>query len=176
MQCAIHPATETHVSCGKCGTPICYQCMVETPVGHRCPNCARVRPNPLRTLSFELTVKAVGAGIAAAALVAIGWALVKEIDFLGGFLMILLALGSGYLIAEAVSLAANRRPAPSLPWIAGVCAVAAFLFGNVLDWVFWTNAPFRFALEQWDNFEARGFTWNVLSLLLSVAMAIFRFR
>ena len=39
--CYRHPSRETGVSCSNCGRPICTDCMTPTPVGMRCPECAR---------------------------------------------------------------------------------------------------------------------------------------
>ena len=47
--CYRHPDRETGVSCSNCGRPICPDCMTPTPVGMRCPECARQR-TPVRTL------------------------------------------------------------------------------------------------------------------------------
>src|SRR5256885_13814737 len=41
--CYRHPNRETGVSCSNCGRPICPACMTPTPVGMRCPECARER-------------------------------------------------------------------------------------------------------------------------------------
>jgi membrane associated rhomboid family serine protease len=41
--CYRHPSRETGVSCSSCGKPICPDCMTPTPVGMRCPECARER-------------------------------------------------------------------------------------------------------------------------------------
>jgi membrane associated rhomboid family serine protease len=41
--CYRHPDRETGVSCSNCGRPICPDCMTSTPVGMRCPECARQR-------------------------------------------------------------------------------------------------------------------------------------
>jgi membrane associated rhomboid family serine protease len=41
--CYRHPNRETGVSCSNCGKPICPDCMTATPVGMRCPDCARQR-------------------------------------------------------------------------------------------------------------------------------------
>jgi len=41
--CYRHPDRETGVSCSNCGRPICPDCMTPTPVGMRCPECARER-------------------------------------------------------------------------------------------------------------------------------------
>jgi membrane associated rhomboid family serine protease len=39
--CYRHPGRETRVSCSSCGRPICTDCMTPSPVGMRCPECAR---------------------------------------------------------------------------------------------------------------------------------------
>src|SRR5437763_13849810 len=41
--CYRHPSRETGVSCSNCGRPICPDCMTTTPVGMRCPECAKQR-------------------------------------------------------------------------------------------------------------------------------------
>jgi membrane associated rhomboid family serine protease len=41
--CYRHRDRETGVSCSSCGNPICTDCMTPTPVGMRCPDCARQR-------------------------------------------------------------------------------------------------------------------------------------
>jgi membrane associated rhomboid family serine protease len=41
--CYRHPSRETGVACSSCGRPICPDCMTPTPVGMRCPECARER-------------------------------------------------------------------------------------------------------------------------------------
>ena len=47
--CYRHPGRETGVSCSNCGRPICPDCMTPTPVGMRCPECARER-TPVKTM------------------------------------------------------------------------------------------------------------------------------
>ncbi len=46
--CYRHPNRETGVSCSSCGRPICPDCMTPTPVGMRCPECARQRTKVVR--------------------------------------------------------------------------------------------------------------------------------
>jgi membrane associated rhomboid family serine protease len=46
--CYRHPNRETAVSCSNCGRPICPDCMTPTPVGMRCPECARQRTRVVR--------------------------------------------------------------------------------------------------------------------------------
>jgi membrane associated rhomboid family serine protease len=47
--CYRHPNRETGVRCSSCERPICPDCMTSTPVGMRCPECARQK-TPVRTM------------------------------------------------------------------------------------------------------------------------------
>jgi membrane associated rhomboid family serine protease len=40
VTCYRHPDRETAVSCSNCGRPICPDCMTQTSVGPRCPECS----------------------------------------------------------------------------------------------------------------------------------------
>jgi membrane associated rhomboid family serine protease len=53
--CYRHPGRETGVSCSNCGRPICPDCMTPTPVGMRCPECARekTKVKTVRNLQSE---------------------------------------------------------------------------------------------------------------------------
>jgi membrane associated rhomboid family serine protease len=53
--CYRHPSRETGVSCSNCGNPICPDCMTATPVGMRCPDCARqkTRTRALQSVAVE---------------------------------------------------------------------------------------------------------------------------
>ncbi len=39
--CYRHPQRETGVSCSNCARPICHECMIDAPVGFRCPECVK---------------------------------------------------------------------------------------------------------------------------------------
>ena len=48
--CYRHPRRETGVRCSNCERPICPDCMTSTPVGMRCPECARQSRTTVRTM------------------------------------------------------------------------------------------------------------------------------
>ncbi|MEK6272532.1 MAG: rhomboid family intramembrane serine protease [Actinomycetota bacterium] len=68
--CYRHAGRETNVACSNCGRPICPDCMTVTPVGMRCPECARQR-TPVRRVGSGLRT---GAAPATYALIAINLA------------------------------------------------------------------------------------------------------
>src|SRR5688500_4264686 len=63
--CYRHPSRETGVSCSRCERPICPDCMTPTPVGMRCPECARDRTEvrTVRDLAGDPTVTYVLIGV-----------------------------------------------------------------------------------------------------------------
>ncbi len=63
--CYRHPNRETGVRCSNCERPICPDCMTTTPVGMRCPECARQRTKTrvIRSPSDEPTLTYILIGI-----------------------------------------------------------------------------------------------------------------
>ena len=51
--CYRHPDRETGVACSNCARPICPDCMTPTPVGMRCPECAKQRTNVKNMAAVE---------------------------------------------------------------------------------------------------------------------------
>ncbi len=46
--CYRHPGRDTAVACSSCERPICPDCMIDTPVGMRCPECSGRASAPRR--------------------------------------------------------------------------------------------------------------------------------
>jgi hypothetical protein len=134
MKCATHNDVETGLACGKCGTPICPKCLVETPVGARCRACANVRRLPTYSIKPVQYVKAVAAGLAIAIVVGVAWAWLRiavQIPFFGLMTALVLAAGAAYAIAEVVSRVINRKRGVPLQVIASACFVLSYLVSNV---------------------------------------------
>jgi membrane associated rhomboid family serine protease len=63
--CYRHPNRETGVRCSNCERPICPDCMTSTPVGMRCPECARqsTKVRTMRSVTDEPTLTYVLIGV-----------------------------------------------------------------------------------------------------------------
>lgn len=131
MECARHPGVETGLTCGRCGTPICPRCMVQTDVGGRCPDCAPSRKLPQFEVGVLMLARGVAAGAVAGAVLGFLWGYLLPGGL--GFLGILLGFGLGWAVSEPVSLATNRKKGTSLQIVAAFGVVLAFFVRNMVD-------------------------------------------
>ena len=156
MRCAYHPDVETNLRCGKCGKPICPKCMVQTPVGARCPDCAKLYKLPTYRVSTKYYLRAAGTGLGMAIVCGIAWGVVMR--FMPFYLNLLLAPGAGYAIGEVISRSVNRKRGTGLAVIAGSALVVSYLVSMFLPW------GLRFGL------------FDLLALALGIFVAVTRLR
>ena len=132
MRCATHPNIETNLRCGKCGKPICPKCMVQTPVGARCPDCARLYKLPTYRVSARYYLRAIGTALGMAIVCGVVWWVIEGlVPFI--FLNLLLAAGAGYAIGEVVSLSVNRKRGKGLASVAGIGVAISYLVSILLS-------------------------------------------
>jgi hypothetical protein len=127
VYCARHPDVETYLRCGKCGTPICPRCLVQTPVGARCRDCANIARLPTFNVTPEFFARGMGAAIVSGAVVGGLWALL--IGGAGGFglFSILIGLAIGWAVSESVTRATNLKRGLGLQLCAVLGVALAYL-------------------------------------------------
>jgi hypothetical protein len=101
--CVNHPDRETLVSCGRCGRPFCTQCLVHTPAGQRCYECAGVRRDYAQRAAVRQFSQAFGAIVLGAL-----------VSSLAGFFGLFIAFLAGGYFGQTVGPLVNRR---TRPWI-----------------------------------------------------------
>jgi hypothetical protein len=130
--CATHPEVETELACGKCGRYICPRCMVQTPVGARCRECAQLRRPPMYSLGPASIARVAGAAIGAGVAVGLVWGLLIPGFGLLGFFMLFLGMFAGYGMANLVDWAGGRKRGPIVQWSAVAGIVAAYMVRNIV--------------------------------------------
>jgi hypothetical protein len=128
--CAQHPTVETELRCGRCEKPICPRCLVYTPGGTRCPDCARLR----RPVMYELApldyAKAAGAALIVAVVLGVAGTILLRpgggLPF-GFFLALLIGAGAGALMAEAITRVTRGKRGRAMQLVATLGLVAAWL-------------------------------------------------
>ena len=127
MRCATHPDIETNLRCARCGKPICPKCLVQTPVGAKCQDCAGLSKLPTYYVSTKYYLIAAGAGL----VIICGFVWGRVTGFAPFYLDLLLAPGIGYAIGELVSLSVNRKRGTGLAVIAGMSVVISYLISSI---------------------------------------------
>ncbi len=123
--CATHPNVQTSLRCGKCEKPICPRCMVMTPVGARCKQCADVRRLPTYRLSAVDYLKGAGTALGMGIGVGLVWGLIEWMIPIY-FVSLFLAAGAGWLIAEVVGRSVNKKRGTWLSILAGLAVLLAY--------------------------------------------------
>ena len=128
VYCARHRDVETGLTCGRCGTPICPRCLVYTPGGTRCPDCAMLRRPPMYELAPLDYAKAIAVAIAVALPLGFVGAFFAPTRFFGMFSMLFALLGgsgAGALVAAAISRATRYKRGVPMQIIAGGAIILA---------------------------------------------------
>jgi hypothetical protein len=136
VKCATHPDVLTTLRCGKCGKPICPKCMVQTPVGARCRECAHLYRLPTYRVSGQYYLRAAGTALGLAIVIGVAWGFLHT--YLGGFggiFGILIGYGIGYAIGEVTGLAVNRKRGRWLAVIGAIGVVIAFSISGLVDFL-----------------------------------------
>ena len=143
MRCAAHPDVETNLRCGKCGKPICPKCLVETPVGARCQDCARLQKLPTFQVTKRYYLRAILTAVGLAFALGAAWWVIRTVMGIPYF-NFLLAAGFGYAIGEVVGRSVNRKRSRGLALIAGTGVVLSFIISIFPPWgvwLTWFSAP-----------------------------------
>jgi hypothetical protein len=120
MYCAYHPNTETVLRCGRCGKPICTRCIVQTPVGARCRECAGVRRLPLYQLESADYLRSLGVMLGLGLAGGLAWSQ-------AGFFAFFVALILGYFAGAGIDWAVRGRRGPVPVVMAGAPVALAYL-------------------------------------------------
>jgi hypothetical protein len=165
MRCARHPDVRTNLRCGKCGMPICPKCLVQTPVGARCPKCAKLTRLPTFQLSGQQTFRAIAAGLVSGIITGLVWGIIESyLPY--RFFSLLIAAGIGYLIGEAISRSVNRKRGTTLAVIGGLSVVVSFAVTYLVDF-------YRF---DFLSFNAYRILFTLLAIGIGSYIAITRLR
>ena len=168
LYCATHPSVATALRCSKCEKLICPRCLIQTPVGARCRECAQLRRLPVFNLTPGLFSRALGAGLGAAAVTGFVWGLLP----FGGLFGFVLAGVAGFGVGEAVSRGAGRRISTYLKLLAAYCFVMAYFVAMVVVPVMRMSLPAVFFTQVVAGAFLNPMGW--LMLLLGAIIAVKR--
>jgi hypothetical protein len=122
--CANHPQVQTVVSCGRCDKPLCPRCMIYTPVGVRCRDCAQLRRLPQYTLTPRVYARVLPTAAALALICGFLLSLVPRLSLLAGVVV-------GIVVGDVLRRVSGYKQGRVLQVIAGATVVVGILSSNV---------------------------------------------
>ena len=125
VTCAAHPDTPSNLRCSKCDKAICPRCLVQTPVGARCADCAQLKKLPIFQVGARHYAKAIAVAVGVGILAGLIWGVLP----FRGFFVIIISGAIGYAVGEAVSLITNRRRSLGLKAVAVFGVAVAYVVG-----------------------------------------------
>ena len=113
VECPRDPGVETALRCSRCETPICPYCLIHSPVGARCKDCARVVKSPIYTLTPAQAARAAGASIVGGLIMGLIWGLVL-LPFTFSLFAIFVGVGLGYAFTRILEFATGSKRGPTV--------------------------------------------------------------
>ncbi|MFA5316772.1 MAG: hypothetical protein WC369_05055 [Dehalococcoidales bacterium] len=165
MRCTCGSDQETSLRCSKCGKPICTRCLVQTPIGARCPECARLYKLPTYSVSTAYYLRAAAVAMVLAVVMGLIWGVVTKMVPLFN-LNLLLAPVVGYIIGEVTSRAVNRKRSTGLAVIAAAGVIVSYLINLLL----------RLSGGLVLSLDLQFILFNLLALALGIYLAVSRLR
>jgi hypothetical protein len=139
--------------------------MVQTPVGARCRECARLYRAPTFRLSTAYYLRAAGTALGMAVVIGVVWGFVESfLPF--RFFTLIIGAGVGWAIGEVVGLSVNRKRGVWLAVIGSLGVVVAFGMTFLVD-------IFRFGYIFFGGF---GILYTLGAIALGIFMAVTRLR
>lgn len=132
VACARDPEVQTALRCSRCNTPICPKCLIQTPVGARCRDCARLAKSPVYTVKGQYLARAIGAAAIGGLVMGLIWGFasraVPGLAFGGIFVSLILGAALGFGFTRIMELSVNRKRGPVIVGCAmGGIALATLL-------------------------------------------------
>ncbi len=133
--CRRHSDVATSLSCNKCDDPICPRCMIETPVGFRCRDCARLRQLPTFDVKGAMLARAILVSLAIGIVGGVVVTLLSGVPLLDAIALV----GTGYFMGEGIGASVNRKRSRTLRYVAAGGMLVAM--GIIISY---SATPFRF--------------------------------
>lgn len=125
VSCLRDPGVQTALRCSRCEKPICPKCLIQTPVGARCRDCAQINKSPVYTMTNAVMARAATASVVGGVVMGLIWGFVL-LPFSFGFLSILVGAGLGYAFTRMMEFATGRKRGPVV--------VGFAIFGIAIAW------------------------------------------
>ncbi|MEW5820715.1 MAG: zinc finger, RING-type domain-containing protein [Cyanobacteriota bacterium] len=140
--CYRHHNKETRIKCTECGNYICTSCIIQAPVGQKCPDCVASRTTHLEQISTQQYV--IASLVAFTAAFVLSYVL-YQISF-GGLFSAILAYGVGYLTCLFIQKSIGMKIGFRIQAIAGVAVFVGLFYNPIEVYIDFANSNYQLSL------------------------------
>ena len=126
--CYKHKSETTNLSCATCDYSICIKCVIHTPTGIKCKNCANLKKIPTFEITPVFFIRGIISITITLTLFTIGLYFLNSYIISGVFINLLAIIVLGFLIGQTLSLSVNYKRGKLLKLI----SVISFIIGIIL--------------------------------------------
>jgi hypothetical protein len=174
MRCAADPSVETYLRCGRCEKPICPRCLIQTPVGARCRDCAQLRKLPMFQVGPTDYLRGLFGGLAAGVGGGLALTFIQRLVPILGFLSVMFLAALGYAVGTAVAKSTRRKQGIWLGIIAALAVPIGLGLGQGIFFLIDGAQPAEAFVLGFVLLFRTG--WWLLGLLLAMFIAFSRAR
>jgi hypothetical protein len=160
--CYRHPSRETAISCANCERPICTDCMVYTPVGIKCPDCARLPRSAIVRLKPDRAARTIAAAAVGGLVLGIGILVLQAA--VGLFFTLILGYLIGIAMSEIVLWGSGRYRSPT---------TAAIAVGGCI-WTYVVPYVLFYGVNLGDVARSASLAWVVIGAAIACYVAYTR--
>ena len=157
--CYRHPSRETAVSCSNCERPICTDCMVYTPVGIKCPDCARQPRSAVPHMRADRTARAIAAAFGGG--LVLGFCMLLLQAAIGLFFTLILGWLIGIAMGEIVLWGSGRYRGQT----SGLIAIGGCI------WTYVVPYGLFYGVDLGDIARSAGLAWVVIGAAIACYVA-----
>ncbi len=171
--CYIHKNVETRLKCTACGKSICPKCMVQSPVGYKCKECAQPKLTHLEEISQRQYLLGGLVGVISGIGCTYFWFLFKcSLGVLG----YAAAYFIGFFVAKAITLITGHKKGLRIQVLSGMITAICVIL-NPLHYLYMIPTPEVF-LPTCSNVAINFFMnpYSVCALFLAVLGSILEFK
>jgi len=147
------------VSCSNCERPICTDCMVYTPVGIKCPECARLPRSAVVRLKPNRAARTVAAAFGGGIVIGLGMLVLQAA--VGLFFTLILGYLIGIAMSEIVLWGSGRYRSHAT----GAIAVGGCIWAYVVPYVLF------YGVDLGDIARSSALAWVVIGAAIACYIA-----
>jgi hypothetical protein len=166
--CTRHAKVETLLRCARCSRPFCVPCMVQSPVGYLCRDCAHMRRLPQYQLSPKLYARVIPGALALALGVGYLLSFVPYLGWIGGLIV-------GVVVAAGLKRLSRYKQGREMEIIAAATVVLAVVSGTVF-YIARALGPGHVGTAIHEALTPQMLGSNVIGILVGVYIAIQQLR